>query len=230
LAGVKIQEPCCCCWLRACESASDGCLSLIMRLWKSEWQTLVNSLRIPITVCHLPLDTALAEPSRGKTRPLGNWTGHTKSPTPCRIQAEETHRWTQHGKIATKATPSPPHRMEESRGVDERAFGMAPLLGPLPTRSSRGEEAGAARQILRSLRASSTVAIQIDTESVGRCPVLVRGRLGYYRMIGFSPWKSALLSSPYRFYSRLCVGQPVLTSVWSRRCSWPRLEVRALSA
>src|SRR6266576_1649548 len=52
---------------------------------------------------------------------------------------------TQPGKTAT--TPSPPSDGGEGRGEEARLFWIAPLLGPLPARSSRGEEEKACHQI-----------------------------------------------------------------------------------
>ena len=60
-----------------------------------------------------------------------------------------TSQNTQRGGGAIKATPSPPSDGGEGRGEEARFSWIASLLGPLPTRSSRGEEEEVARPMKR---------------------------------------------------------------------------------
>ena len=73
------------------------------------------------------------------------------------LKTTDEHGWTQRGGAAT--TPSPPSDGGEGRGEEER-FWLAPLLGPLPTPSSRGEEEKPYRQIFVENARTCMIVVQ----------------------------------------------------------------------
>ena len=87
---------------------------------------------------------------------------------------------------AHQATPSPPSDGGEGRGEEVRSKN-APLLNPLPTRSSRGEEENSGEPASSSLRSNTSENLIIEGDNLETLKLLQDGYHGPVKMIYIDP-------------------------------------------